>query len=160
MPESPVPTVIRTLRFKVRREGYAWLEAAAVEVNQVWNWSNSVSDKAARPFAGPPRWLSGFDLDKLSAGATKYFEHIGADTIQKVNAEFARRRRQFRKTKLRWRVSRGRRKSLGWIPMKAASLRRKAFGFEDPQGLATESQRPAFSTQARGLERNPAQRLL
>ena len=88
MSESPVPTVIRTLRFKVRREGYAWLEAAAVEVNQTWNWANSVSDKAARPFAGPPRWLTGFDLDKLSTGATKYFEHIGADTIQKVNAEF------------------------------------------------------------------------
>jgi hypothetical protein len=29
--------VIRTLRFKVRREGHAWLEAAAVEVNQTWN---------------------------------------------------------------------------------------------------------------------------
>jgi IS605 OrfB family transposase len=125
MPEDPVPTVIRTLRFKVRREGYPWLEAAAVEVNQVWNWGNSVSARAARPFAGPPRWLSGFDLDKLSAGATKYFEHIGADTIQKVNAEFATRRRQFSKTKLRWRVSRGRRKSLGWIPFKAASLRRR-----------------------------------
>ena len=88
-------------------------------------WSNSVSDKAARPFAGPPRWLTGFDLDKLSTGATKYFEHIGADTIQRVNAEFATRRRQFRKTKRRWRVSRGRRKSLGWVPFKAASLRRK-----------------------------------
>ena len=120
-----MPTVIRTLRFKVRREGYAWLEAAAVEVNQTWNWSNSVSYKAARPFVGPSRWLTGFDLDKLSAGATKCFEHIGADTIQKVNAEFARRRRQFRKAKLRWRVSRGRRKSLGWVPFKAASLRRR-----------------------------------
>ena len=125
MPESPVPTVIRTLRFKVRREGYAWLEAAAVEVNQTWNWGNEVSDKAARPFAGPARWLTGFDLDKLSTGATKCFEYIGADTIQKVNAEFARRRRQFRKAKRRWRVSRGRRKSLAWVPFKAASLRRK-----------------------------------
>jgi len=125
MPESSLPTVIRTLRFKVRREGYAWLEAAAVEVNQTCNWANEVSGTAARPFAGPPRWLSGFDLDKLSTGATKYFEYIGADTIQKVNAEFARRRRQFRKTQLRWRVSRGRRKSLGWVPFKAASLRRK-----------------------------------
>ena len=123
MRETPSPTVTRTLRFKVRRESYPWLEAAATEVNQVWNWSNSVSAKAARPFAGPPRWLTGFDLDKLSTGATKYFEHIGADTIQKVNAEYATRRRQFRKTKLRWRVSRGRRKSLGWVPFKAARLR-------------------------------------
>ena len=35
----------------------------------------------------------------------------------------------------------------------------EALGFEHPQGLATESQRPAFSTQARGLEGNPAERL-
>ena len=116
MPETPIPNVIRTLRFKLRREGVAWLEAAAVEVNQVWNWANEVSHKAARPYSGPTRWLSGFDLDKLSSGATKCFEHVGADTIQKVNAEFARRRRQFRKAKLRWRVSRGSRRSLGWVP--------------------------------------------
>jgi len=37
MSERPVPTVIRTLRFKVRPESYVWLEAAAVEVNQTWN---------------------------------------------------------------------------------------------------------------------------
>ncbi len=124
MPETPIPNVIRTLRFKLRREGVAWLEAAAVEVNQVWNWANEVSYKAARPYSGPSRWLSGFDLDKLSTGATKCFEHVGADTIQKVDAEFARRRRQFRKAKLRWRVSRGSRRSLGWVPFKAASIRR------------------------------------
>ncbi|HTV80194.1 MAG TPA: hypothetical protein VMF03_18220, partial [Steroidobacteraceae bacterium] len=32
---------------------------------------------------------------------------------------------QFRKAKLRWRVSSGPRRSLGWIPFKAASLRRR-----------------------------------
>ena len=30
---------VRTLRLKVKREGYAWLDAAATEVNQVWNYS-------------------------------------------------------------------------------------------------------------------------
>ena len=98
---------IRTLRLKVKTEAYVWLNAAAVEANQVLNWANETSYKAARPFAGPARWLSGFDLDKLAAGATDYFEHIGSDTIQRVNAEFATRRRQFKKAKLRWRVSRG-----------------------------------------------------
>jgi hypothetical protein len=44
---------IRTLRLKVKAEGYAWLNAAAVEVNQVWNFANATSCKAARPFAGP-----------------------------------------------------------------------------------------------------------
>jgi putative transposase len=114
-----IPQCIRTLRLKVKAEAYPWLNAAAVEVNLVWNWSNETSYKAARPFAGPGQWLTGFDLDKLAAGASECFEHIGSGTIQRVNAEFARRRRQFQKAKLRWRVSRGARRSLGWIPFKA-----------------------------------------
>ncbi|HWS62591.1 MAG TPA: transposase [Steroidobacteraceae bacterium] len=116
---------IRTLRLKVKAEAYPWLNAAAVEVNQVWNWANETSYKAARPFAGPGQWLSGFDLNNLSAGATEYFEHIGSGTIQRVNAEFALRRRQFKKVKLRWRASRGAKRSLGWIPFKALQLKRK-----------------------------------
>jgi putative transposase len=117
--------VTRTLRLKVRAESYRWLESAAVEVNQVWNWCSEISAKAARPYVGKGKWLSGFDLCKLSAGSTQCFEHIGADTIQRVNVEYALRRRQFRKMKLRFRVSRGARRSLGWIPFKAASLKRK-----------------------------------
>ncbi|HXC22060.1 MAG TPA: hypothetical protein VNV13_11290 [Steroidobacteraceae bacterium] len=49
-------TCIRTLRLKVKAESYPWLNAAAVEVNQVWNWGNATSAKAARPFAGPAKW--------------------------------------------------------------------------------------------------------
>jgi putative transposase len=116
---------IRTLRLKVKPEARAWLNAAAVEVNQVWNFANETSAKAARPFAGTPRRLSAYDLDKFTAGATEYFERIGSDTIQRVNAEFATRRKQFEKTKLRWRRSRGSRRSLGWIPFKAVQLKRK-----------------------------------
>ena len=121
--DAAAPLTLRTHRFKVRREAYAWLEAAAVEVNQVWNWANATSQKAARPFVGAPRWLTGFDLNNLSAGATEHFPHIGADTIQRVNGEFATRRRQFKKVKLRFRASRGARRALGWVPFKAASLR-------------------------------------
>jgi putative transposase len=116
---------IRTLRLKVKAEGVAWLNAAAIEVNQVWNFANATSYKTARPFAGPARWLTAFDLDKLTAGATECFERIGSDTIQRVNAEFATRRKQFKRAKLRWRVSFGSKRSLGWIPFKAAQLKRK-----------------------------------
>ena len=120
-----VPHCIGALRLKVKAEAYPWLNAAAIEVNQVWNWGNETSYKAACPFAGPGQWLSGFDLDKLAAGASECFEHIGSDTIQRVNAEFALRRRQFKKAKLRWRISRGAKRSLGWIPFKAVQLKRK-----------------------------------
>ncbi|HWS62178.1 MAG TPA: hypothetical protein VN325_05440 [Steroidobacteraceae bacterium] len=113
MTKKPTPDVshcVRTLRLKVMVEGYAWLNAAAAEVNQVWNWANATDFKVARPFAGPGKCLSAYDLDKLSAGAAAEFDYIGSETIQRVNAEFATRRRQFRKAKLRWRVSRGARR--------------------------------------------------
>jgi putative transposase len=124
-PAIAAPACIRTLRLKVKSESYRWLDAAAIEVNQVWNYANEVSARAARPFAGAPKWLSAYDLDKLTAGATEYFEHIGSETVQRVNAESATRRKQFRKTKLRWRVSRGARRSLGWVPFKAIQLKRR-----------------------------------
>jgi putative transposase len=116
---------IHTLRLKVKAEGYAWLNAAAIEVNQVWNFANATSYKAARPFAGKPQWLTAFDLDKLTAGATKYFDRIGSETIQRVNAEYAIRRKQFKLSRLSWRASKGAKRSLGWIPFKAAQLKRK-----------------------------------
>ncbi len=118
-------TVIRTCRLKVKTESHAWLDAAAVEVNQVWNWANATSYKAAYPFSGSGKWLSGYDLDRLCVGASRCFEHIGSDTIQRVNAVFAARRQQFKKAKLRWRASQGPKRSLEWIPFKAAQLKRK-----------------------------------
>jgi hypothetical protein len=76
-----VTNCTRSLRLKVKGEAYGWLNAAAVEVNQVWNYANATSDKAARPFSGPAKWLSAYDLDKLTAGATECFERIGSETI-------------------------------------------------------------------------------
>jgi putative transposase len=124
-PTHPVSIVVRTVRLKVKSETAAWLNDAASEVNAVWNWANEVSAKAARPFVGKAKWLSGFQLNNLSAGATEYFEKIGADTIQRVNGEYAVKRRTARRSALCWRVSRGARRSLGWVPFKAASLKRK-----------------------------------
>lgn len=116
----------RTVRLKVRAEAYGWLNAAAVEVNQVFNWCNATSDDAAdRNRRAKARFLSGFDLCNLSAGATQFFERIGADTIQRICIEYATKRRAARRVRLRWRVSRGARRSLGWVPFKAVSLKRR-----------------------------------
>jgi putative transposase len=116
---------IRTLRLKVKAEGNAWLNKAAIEVNDVWNFANATSYKAARPFAGPSKWLTAFDLNNLTAGATKHFERIGSATIQRINAEFVARRKQFKRAKLRGRPSSGPRRALGWIPFEAEQLKRK-----------------------------------
>src|SRR5579859_7501119 len=109
MMKNPVPlemtTCTRSLRLKVNGEAYRWPNAAAIEVNQVWNWANGTSYKALHPFAGPGKWLSEFELNNLSSGAANYFERIGAATIQRVNAEFATRCDQFKRGKLGWRVS-------------------------------------------------------
>jgi putative transposase len=118
-------TCIRTLRLKVKPEAYSWLKSAATEVNQVWNFANATSDKAARPFYGPRRFLSAFDLNKLTAGSSHYFERIGSETIQRVNAEYATRRTLARRSKLRWRKSFGSNRALGWIPFKPLQLKRK-----------------------------------
>ena len=115
----------RTLRLKVRREAYAWLNAAAVEVNEVFNYCNETSYKTATRTDKKRKWLSCFDLCYLTAGATQYFDRIGADTIQSVCTHYAQKRQAARRVKLRWRVSRGARRSLGWVPFKAASLKRK-----------------------------------
>jgi len=118
---------MRTLKLKVRSESYPWLDAAAVEVNHIFNYSNEIASATATRSDLARKWLSGFDLCRLTAGASRYFEHIGADTIQRVCIEYAQKRNPSR-LKLRWRVSYGTRGSLGWIPFKAASLKRKGRG--------------------------------
>lgn len=118
-------SVTRTLRLKVRPESYEWLNAAASEVNSVFNFCNETSLKAATRTDRLRKWMSGFDLCYLTAGATEYYEKIGADTIQSICTHYAQKRQAAKRLKLRWRVSRGARRSLGWVPFKAASLKRK-----------------------------------
>jgi len=129
MVDADTTSFVRTFRLKVKAESYGWLNAAAVEANQVWNWANATSiDAADRNRRANAKFLSGFDLCNLSAGATAYFERIGADTIQRICCEYAVKRRAAKRVRLRWRVSRGARRSLGWVPFKAASVKRKGVG--------------------------------
>jgi putative transposase len=120
---------MKTLKVKVRPDSYTWLNACAVEVNQVFNYCNEVSAKAAKPYVGKSKWLSGYDLCTLLAGATKNgLEFLPSASMQQVATEFATRRVQFKKTKLRWRVSKGSKKSLGWIPFKRGQVKCKNGG--------------------------------
>jgi IS605 OrfB family transposase len=116
----------RTMRLRIKSEAYPWLEAAARETNTVFNWCNETSMLATTRTDTKRKWLSGFDLCNLSAGASEYFNCIGAATIQRICTEFAAKRSASKKLKLRWRVSSGARRSLGWVPFKAASLKRKS----------------------------------
>ncbi|MEJ0008008.1 MAG: transposase [Steroidobacteraceae bacterium] len=116
---------MRTLRLKVRREAYGWLNSAAMEVNEIFNYCNETSLKAATRTDSKRKWMSGFDLCSLTSGAAPYFDKIGADTIPSICTHYAQKRQAAKRLKLRWRVSRGARRSLGWIPCKAEGLKRK-----------------------------------
>jgi len=79
----------RTRRLKVKTNCHAWLNAAAIEVNHVWNWANFTSiDAADRNRRCAAKSLSGFDWRTLSAAASEDFDYIG-DTLQRICCEYA-----------------------------------------------------------------------
>lgn len=90
------------------------LEKMARSVNFVWNFCNETSLKAIRYNS---EWLSGYDLQKLTKSSGKELG-INSTTVQEVCQEYATRRKQFKKKKLRWRGK----KSLGWIPFKKTGI--------------------------------------
>ena len=68
---------------------------------------------------------SNIDLDKLTAGATKEGLSLHSQSVQAIRKKYVTRRRQFKRAKLRWRVCRGSRRSLGWVPFEASAIRYK-----------------------------------
>ena len=117
---------VKTLRLRVKDKHSKMLMALAREVNQVWNYCNETSARAIRERG---KWLSGFDLQKLTAGYSKCEGvQIGSTTVQQVCEEYAVRRKQFKKAKLNWRVSNAKssKHSLGWVPFKAGAVKFKA----------------------------------
>ena len=114
--------VTRTLKIRVKDKHAVLLQRMATQVNQVWNFCNETSSRSIRERS---TWLSGFDLQKYTNGFSKCDGVlIGSKTIQQVCEEYATRRKQFKKAKLRWRVSnpKSSRRSLGWIPFKSGAL--------------------------------------
>ncbi len=92
------------------------LRQMAGAINYVWNYCNEISLLA---FRRNKTFLSAYDLHKLTAGTSKDLR-LSADTIQQVCTEYVTRRKQCKKIKLKWR---SRKRSLGWIPFKAAYIR-------------------------------------
>ena len=122
---------ILTIRLKVQPQAYAWLNAAACEVNTVFNWANATtidaSDRCRRSCTA--KFLSGYDLCGLCGGRVSISSTSARTVIQRVCIQFAATRKTAQKRRLRWRASRGPRRALGWLPFKAASLKRSGKGF-------------------------------
>lgn len=114
----------KTLSVRVKDRHAAVLRQMAFEVNQVFNLANEITSAAysnAGAFgAQVPKWLTAFDVQKMTTGIQRERGFsIGSATVQEVIAHHGKARNQFRRSRLRWRVSGGARRSLGWVPFKS-----------------------------------------
>lgn len=116
---------MKTLRLKLKPGKEGWLNACARETNLIWNFCNETTAKAARPYSGPGKWLSAYDVQKLLAGTSALLQRLPGLSVQKVAEEHAIRRKQFKRTRLAWRTSGGQRRALGWIPFRDGQVKFK-----------------------------------
>jgi len=118
--------IVKTLKLRIKDKHAKAMLAMARDVNTVWNYCNETQYRSLKRYCNRPKvWLSGFDLQKLTAGFVKCEGVVvNASTVQQTCEEFATRLRQFKRQKLNWRVSNRKspKYSLGWIPFKARAL--------------------------------------
>jgi len=151
---------LKTLKLRIKDKHAAILGQMAREVNTVWNYVNELSHRAIRERR---QFMSGYDLQKYTAGYCKCDDVlVGAGTVDAVCSEYATRRRQFKRSRLNWRVSNQKspKRSLGWVPFAGQQIRYKAgqiviaghkISLWDSYGLADYEMRAgSFSQDARG----------
>lgn len=132
-------TNIKTLKVRVKDKHKPILERMAFEVNQVWNAANEITtDYSYVPVPGVGYIRSNFtafDLQKLLKSLKPQRGFIvHSTTVQEVIGAHHKARRQFQKDKpcpeprrrVRWRVSGGPRRSLGWVPFKSGAAKWKS----------------------------------
>ena len=110
----------RVLRVRIKDKHAKQLRTLAEEVNLVWNYTQEL---ALKVLERERRFMTAFDVQPYVRGAAKAGLKLHSHSIQGVYEEYIRRRYHAKKIKLRWRVSAGRRRSLGWIPYKTKGIR-------------------------------------
>ncbi|MDO9177556.1 MAG: transposase, partial [Agitococcus sp.] len=83
----------RVLRLRLKDKHAKFLRAMACEVNFVWNYVNDLSYKVLQR---EHRFMSAYDLNAYTTGATKAGLSLHSQTVQAVNEEFVTRRKQFK----------------------------------------------------------------
>ncbi len=111
---------MKTLKLRIKDKHAKVLTELAQEANVVWNYGNRLCSTFRKNGVHPKKLP--FELQKYTKGASKECG-LHSQTIQAINEELLLRMQQFSKVKLRWRVSGGARKSLGWIPFKASGIK-------------------------------------
>ena len=156
----PQPFVVRTLRLRLKDKHARALREQAYWVNQVWNYCNDLSFKV---WQREHRFLTGYDFAAYTKGLGAEGVPLHSQTVQAIAEEFATKRKQFKKTRLNWRVSsrKSPKRSLGWVPFKASAIRYRngqvhfsglgALSLWDSYGLASYNLGAgSFSEDARG----------
>ena len=112
---------MKTLKLRIKDKHSRMLNQLASAVNFVWNY---VNDLCFKHLQRTGKFFSAFDLAKYTAGASKEL-NLHSQTIQAITEELILRRKQFKKAKLKWRVSNPQspKKSLGWIPFKKTAIK-------------------------------------
>ncbi|SHF37807.1 transposase, IS605 OrfB family, central region [Lampropedia hyalina DSM 16112] len=151
-----MPTVVKTLKVRVKDKHAPLLLQMARQVNFVWNFINALSSRSIRERG---QWLSAYDIHPYTKGAAKELG-LHSQTLQCVAQEYVTRRRQFKRTRLNWRKSIGSQRSLGWIPINTGAASWKNgqvyhnghyFGVWDSYGLGQYKFKTAsFNEDARG----------
>lgn len=121
------PYTMKTLKVRVRDKHACVLRQWAFECNQIWNEANATTaNYSCVPVPGVgyiSTSFSAFDLAKSQAAFRKMRGFtVHSSTVQEVTESHAKARKQFKRDKLRWRVSGGSRRSLGWVPFKSGSV--------------------------------------
>lgn len=104
-----------TVKLRLKDKHASELNRQASAVNMVWNFCNETSRHA---WKRDRRWLSGFNLGKLTAGSSSGLG-LHAHTIAKVCQRFAINRDMAKRAGIRWRS----RKSLGWVPFSTGHVK-------------------------------------
>ena len=113
---------MRTLKLRIKDKYCSKiLNQLALEVNFVWNY---VNDLCFKHLQRKQQFFSAYDIAEYTKGASKEC-NLHSQTIQAVAEELVIRRQQFKKAKLKWRVSnkKSARHSLGWIPFKKVAIK-------------------------------------
>ena len=147
---------LKTLKLRVKDKHAKLLKEKAMSVNYVFNYVNDLSN---RSIVDRGKFLSRYDIHKYLNGSSKILG-LDSQSIQAVADEYVIRRNQFKKNKLKWRVSFGSKRSLGYIPFKKGRaiwkngqvlFNGKYFGVFDSYGLSQyEFRNGTFNEDARG----------
>ena len=123
---KPVTTTLKTLKVRIRDKHSPVLREWAFECNQVWNSANAYTAEYSNIPIPDVGWIrsniTAFDLAKQQAAYKKERGFtLHSQTVQEITEAHAKARNQFKKDKLRWRISGGSKRSLGWIPFKSGA---------------------------------------